>query len=265
MNKIILVLGGNGFIGNAIVKELRKHGHDVIIGTRALNRSLRPGERRIQFHNSSTDQWNDLINGCDIVINTVGILRQRWRESYEQVHHIAVRDLANTCQQKKARLIHISALGLYAKVKSRFLTSKRRGEEALKQNQGDWLIVRPSLLEGNTGYGARWFKKIAQWPVHCTPANATGRIAPLHVEELAKKIVGLVNSAATKRAYEFGGEQTFTFREYLSHLARYKPLIHLSMPAFLIRMVCHVFDLLHITPLSFGHYELMQNDNLPNV
>ena len=264
MNKIVLVLGGHGFIGKAIVKELRKHGHEVIIGTRAHDRSLRPGERRIKFHTACADQWNSLLNGCDVVINAVGILRQRWRESYEQVHHNAVHMLANSCQQNDVRLIHVSALGLDADVKSRFLTSKRLGERAIKQSKGNWLIVRPSLLEGNDGYGAPWFRKIAQWPIHCTPANAKGRIAPLHVNKLAESIVLLVNSNNSQEIHEYGGEHTFTFKSYLNHLAKKKPILHLSLPGILVRMVSHLFDLLHITPLSFGHYELMLSDNLPS-
>ena len=35
------------------------------------------------------------------------------------------------------------------------------------------------------------------------------------------------------------------------------------MPAIVVRAISHLCDLLHVTPLSYGHYELLKFDNLP--
>ena len=82
------------------------------------------------------------------------------------------------------RLVHVSALGLDQRVTSGFLISKRHGEAALRARSFDCVIVRPSLLDGADGYGARWFRKVARWPVHFIPASARGRVAPLDVDDL---------------------------------------------------------------------------------
>ena len=37
------------------------------------------------------------------------------------------------------------------------------------------------------------------------------------------------------------------------------------MPAPLARLASHVCDLLHFSPFSFGHLELMRRDNLPRT
>ena len=265
MNKIILVLGGNGFIGRAVVEHLRRNGHEVIVGTRADKRSLKPGERKVALHKTTAADWDTLIAGCDVVINAVGILRQRWQESYEQVHFLAVQELANACARQNTKFMHVSALGLYAPVKSRFLLSKRKGELAIQRSKANWTIIRPSLLEGGEGYGARWFRKLAKLPIHCTPANAIGRIAPLHVNVLGNKIAELVDKDTSGKIYEFGGDRIFKYKEYLCHLAANKPLLHISIPAWLVRAITHVLDIFHLTPLSFGHYELMLRDNLPQI
>ena len=262
--KQVIVLGGNGFIGNAVVKELQRRRIEALIGTRGRNRTLAPGERRIVFHNASKKEWRALINDCDVVINAVGILRQRWGETYEQVHHHAVAELARVCAKNQVKLIHVSALGIYNKVTSRFLTSKRRGEAALLGSTADWYIVRPSLLDGPNGYGAKWFRKIAQWPVHIAPAK-TGRVAPLDVRELARRIADIVEYNFTQRVHEIGGSRTFEYHQYLRNLAKRPPKFNIRIPVLLARLASHLCDLLHITPLTFGHYELMRYDNLPNT
>jgi len=128
----VLVIGGRGYIGRHIAKHLNDLGAEVIIGTRALHRNIAANERVIALHKMHDYQaWLDAIDGVDCVINTVGILRQRFGESYEQVHHHAVAKLASACQTKDSKLIHISALGLQSDVRSRFMHSKLDGEAAL--------------------------------------------------------------------------------------------------------------------------------------
>jgi uncharacterized protein YbjT (DUF2867 family) len=39
--------------------------------------------------------------------------------------------------------------------------------------------------------------------------------------------------------------------------------IPLSLPAWMVRVAAHALDVLHLTPLSWGHVELMQRDNAP--
>lgn len=259
----VLVLGGNGFIGSALVNQLRRMGVEVLIGTRAKRRCLRAGERRICFHKAEQQDWQTAIDGCQIVINAVGILRQRWQETYQKVHCEAVRKLAFACAEYNTRLVHISVLGLENDVRSRFLLTKAKGEQALMDSGADWIIVRPSLLEGESGYGARWFRKVANWPIHLTPADAKGSIAPLHVDELARAVAQLALAKKPSRIYELGGERHFSFEEYLSHLSHKQPRQRLKIPGILVRLCSHIFDVLHITPLSYGHYELMKHDNLP--
>lgn len=79
----ILVLGGNGFIGSAIVRALSVKGMDVTVATR--KKSLNQVVLRMQTMLDSA-AWIDVIEPFDIVINAVGILRPRLFESYDDVH-----------------------------------------------------------------------------------------------------------------------------------------------------------------------------------
>jgi hypothetical protein len=43
-----------------------------------------------------------------------------------------------------------------------------------------------------------------------------------------------------------------------------KPALQFSVPPFLVRAASHLFDVFALTPLSFGHFELMQVNNVPS-
>ena len=278
----VLVLGGAGFIGRHAVAALLARKHEVVIGSRyperagrRLPRNARACERRtVRFEQLLTaDAWRSLLAGVDVVLNCVGILRQRGAETYEKVHHLAPAALADACSAAGInRLVHVSALGLEARVTSRFLTSKRRGETALRARSIDCVIVRPSLLDGADGYGARWFRKVARWPVHFVPSSARGRVAPIDVDDLGLALAVLCEiDAVPAREIELGGPAQMTIPEYLARLrveqcgARVRPALAIAVPHWLARTGSHVCDLLHITPYSFGHLQLMQHDNVPRV
>jgi len=226
----VLVLGGRGFIGRHVVKHLALLGAKVVVGSRQGGVKQQGGVevRQVVLHKLKThEQWAKVLVGVDVVINTVGILRQRRGETYESVHHHAIETLAEACAERNLRLVHVSALGLDNPVKSKFSTSKRRGESALKNSHANWAIVRPSLVDGEGGYG---------------------------------------EDEPHKRVYELGGNQQIGVIDYLKLLrpSRLKaPALVLKIPVIFARLFSHFFDLIHVTPYSFGHYEMLQNDNTP--
>jgi NADH dehydrogenase len=221
----------------------------------------------------TADTWGRLLAGIDVVVNCVGILRQRGAETYERVHHLAPAAPADACGIAGVRrLVHVSTLSLDERVTSGSLISKRHGEAALQAHSFDCVIVRPSLLDGADGYGARWFRKVARWPVYFIPTSACGRVAPLDVDDLGVALAVLCEiDHLPSREIELGGASQMTIREYLARLwveqrgANARPALTIAIPHWIARIGSHVCDLLHVTPFSFGHLQLMQRDNVPRV
>jgi NADH dehydrogenase len=273
-----MVLGGTGFIGRHAAIALRARGHTVIIGTRHPRRalkklpaSLRDVELRETHFESLTTRyvWHPLLGDVDAVVNAVGILRERGRETYDRVHNMAPTALSAACERLKLRLIHVSALGLRPQALSGFIHSKILAERAIAAGGADYSIVRPSLLDGEGGFGAEWIRRVARWPVHFIPVEARGRMAPLDVRDLGEALAVLCERGGEgRREVELGGSAKRTMAQYLASIRALhdgRLALRVPVPRFVARIVAHVCDLVHFSPFSFGHLELLRRDNLPQM
>lgn len=276
----VLVLGATGFIGRHVVRALIAAGTDVTgvrrgpPGALPENREFGPiAWKHIQLHTvRQADAWREHLQGMDVVINCVGILRQRVGERYDDVHHLMPKALAAACAALGVRLIHTSALGLHEGAKSRFLSSKLKGERAIQASGADHCIVRPSLIDGMGGFGASWLRMLASWPVHFVPRGATGRIAALQASDLGEAYAALacMPTLAQQREANLGGERLFAYRHYLQVLRGVEhveqpvaPALQVLLPDWMSRVGAHLCDLFRFSPFSYGHWILLQRDNMP--
>lgn len=276
----ILVIGGAGFIGRHACRALLAAGHEVVIGTRFPERALAPplaGAKRRAVHMERMTKacdWFDVLADIDAVLNCVGILRERPGESYRRVHcdgPLALAAAASACGV--ARLVHISALGLGVRAASGFIRSKWEAEQGLRGTSArattlSCCIVRPSLLDGPDGFGARWIRALATLPVLALPAAARGRLAVLDVRDLADALCALVQVplGAGCHVFELGGAERRTLAEHVAALRRARGRAepwHIKIPGVLAYGLAWLCDVLHFSPFSRGHLELLARDNLP--
>ncbi|MEX1167761.1 MAG: NAD(P)H-binding protein [Hydrogenophaga sp.] len=275
----VLLLGAQGFIGGHVLQALLSRGFKVVAVRRRLPLQpdgLQPERlswRQLPLHTLlHADAWRPHLQGIDVVINCVGILRQRVGERYDDVHHRMPATLAAACAASGARLIHTSALGLHEGAKSRFLSSKLLGEKAIQASGADHCIVRPSLIDGVGGFGASWLRMLAGWPIHFVPRGATGHIAALRSSDLgeAYAVLAQMPNLADQREANLGGERLFLYRHYLQvlrgveHAAQpARPALQVMLPDWISRTGAHLCDLFRFSPFSYGHWILLQRDNVP--
>ena len=266
----VLVIGGAGFIGRSVVAALIARGADVMVGTRRPKISgSSTTSSAIELHRlTRSEDWFPLIENFDVVVNCAGILRERWGESYKAIYRDAPIAIASTCATLGKRFVHVTALGLTETASSGFITAKLAGERGITALAAETCIVRPSLLDGVDGFGSRWLRRVALWPVHFVPADATGRLAPLHVDDLGHAIAALCACPreVLPASVELGGEERYCIAQYLRALRKtpHGP-VTFAVPAWMVRIAAHLLDIAHLTPLSWGHVELMRRDNVPRA
>ena len=102
--------------------------------------------------------------------------------------------------------------------------------------------------------------------------GADGNIAALDVADLGDALSRLCRASAASlrlshsREFDLGGTSHYVFRDYVQALRRRhtsKPSLCIPVPALLARAFAHVCDVLHFTPFSYGHWELLRRDNVP--
>src|SRR5262245_21590703 len=121
----IILTGGTGFIGKALVNELVKHGHNVTVLSRNATRTralLPPTVNCINWNPFSTDTRPEVFEGADAVINLAGepIAEQRWTEARKRLmwdSRIAatrsVVDALRSHATKPCVLVNASGIGYY--------------------------------------------------------------------------------------------------------------------------------------------------------
>lgn len=268
-NLKVLVLGGKGFVGSHAVKFLRREGVEVTVGTRQPRANSDTTEVKAVLHDMVRESdWTDLVSQFDVTLNSVGILRQRRGETYEAVHHHAPAAIAAACSKTGKRFVHVSAVGVRPEAKSRFNTSKLRGEQAIAKVGKDYVVARISLLDGDGGFGAAWLRGVARLPVFIVPTSAVGRIAALTADDAGEALANLCTrpDSTNRKNVDLGGEELYLFEDYIRGLRRRHTshrALAIRLPGALTRIAAHIFDLIHFSPFSFGHWEMLCHDNIP--
>jgi uncharacterized protein YbjT (DUF2867 family) len=221
--RTVLLLGASGFIGEHLARALEAAGHELVCGVRGAR--TMPGRRSVAIdymRDHAVTDWLPRLQGIDVVINAIGILRETRGATFEAVHVNAPIALFQACLEAGVKkVVQMSALGADAQAVSRYHLSKKRADDALAALPIPWVIVQPSLVFGLGGRSAALFLQLAALPLVSLPGDGGQHVQPVHIDDLTTAIVTLVGSA------EFDGEripvvgpQPATLREFLAALRR---------------------------------------------
>jgi uncharacterized protein (TIGR01777 family) len=72
----IMIAGGSGFLGNALIKSFLADRHKVFILTRGT--SVIPGAQAIKWDAKTTSGWGHLVNEMDVIIHLAGRSLASW-------------------------------------------------------------------------------------------------------------------------------------------------------------------------------------------
>jgi len=221
---LVCVFGANGFVGHYVVRRLAKDGWRVRACVRrphtAGDLKVMGAVGQIQLvqanirYKKSVEQ---AVQGCDAVINLAGILVEQGRQNFNAVHVLGTKNIAGAAKAAGVKnVVHVSALGADPQSDSNYARTKAEGEQAVTTAVPTADIVRPSILFGaGDGFFTR-FARLANLSL-ALPLLGGGatKFQPLYGDDLAHAICKIVGRGSTGKTWEFGGAQTFTFKQLL--------------------------------------------------
>ena len=260
----VLVTGGTGFVGPAIVRALADAGHTVRVLERKPGRSAGlPSQESVQGDVNDPASLRSATEGQEVVVHLVALLAGP-PEEFQRVMEQGTRDLvAAATEAGVRRFVLMSALGVDEQTKELvpYYHAKWEMEQTVRDSGIEHVIFRPSFIFGPGGGALQQFGRIAKLaPVTPIVGPGTQRIQPIWIEDLAAYFAaGVDKPEAAGRTFELGGPDIVTWNELWSllksTLGKRRPSIHL--PFGLIRIQAAVLEKLPRPPVTRDQLKML--------
>ncbi len=256
---IATILGGGGFIGRYLVRNLTKKNYRCIIPTRNpfqkgyLKTQAPPGAIEfIDWKLNDFSRIEEAIHNSDVVINLIGILYETRKQKFSKIHSEIPDLVSKICSESDVKkFIQVSAIGASAESKSFYQKTKYAGEIKALANFKNTIIVRPSVVCGTEDNFTNLFSKLSFLPI--IPILKTSyRFQPILVTDVADailKIIDVKNNGGS--IYEIGGPKIISFGDMVKSILKVinKKRIILEMPMPLAKLQSKIMRLLPIPPI----------------
>jgi uncharacterized protein YbjT (DUF2867 family) len=228
-NRLIAVFGGSGFIGRHIVRALVKRGWRVRVAVRRPDLAffLQPigtvGQiTAVQANLRYPDSVEAALIGAEAAINVVGIGAQSGAQRFDAVHVEGARTIAKLTNARGIPLVHVSGIGADASSPSPYIASKGLGEQAVRAEAPDAIILRPSVVFGPEDKFFSRFGFLARYSL-ALPLFGGGetKLQPVYVGDVAEAVANAMDGQAkTGATYELGGPDQMTLRQAVEFVCR---------------------------------------------
>ena len=271
--QIITIIGGSGFVGSYVVKELAKTGASIIIASRDPERAL-PSKTSGNTGQISLIQANlrdeasveRAVRNADVVINLVGLLYESGKQNFTTIHAKAAESLAKSAKKAGAKkFIHMSALGVNKPSQSKYARTKLTGEKAVLEAFPEATIIRPSVIFGAEDTFFNRFAQIACVSPVIPVIGEKTKFQPVYVADVAKAFAKVAqNDTAAGHIYELGGSCVYSFKELMELMlsVMHSKRVLMPIPFPLASLQAAVLELLPNPLLTRDQVRLLREDNI---
>lgn len=266
----VLVIGGSGFIGTNLSRELVDRGHDVTVLARdPSDDELPESVKTVSGDVTNYDSIEGAFEGQHAAIFLVALSPLFKPKGGDQKHlEIHLGGTENAVKAAEAhgvkRFIQISALGADPDGPTAYIRAKGQAENVVQASELKWTIFRPSVVFGDGGEFVSFTKKLAPPYVTPLPGGGKTRFQPLWVGDLVPMLADtLDDDAHVGQTYEVGGPERLTLAEVakLAHGADGRSVTVVPVPMGLAGVGLSIGGMLPGFPMGSDQYRSLKFDN----
>jgi NADH dehydrogenase len=219
---VILVAGGTGFIGRAIVRRLRSAGQPVRVLSRGTSNPF-AGDAGVTLARGDVREPSTLgaaMAGADVVVCAVQFPGHPVEVPSEGLTYDAFdrQGTVNLVAAARAagvrRVVYLSGAGVGEGRREEWFVAKDGAERAVRESGLEWIVVRPSWVYGPGDKSLSKLVFLARW-LPAVPMTSMGhnRVRPVHIDDLAEVVARCAVDDAVGETVGVGGPEFLTMRE----------------------------------------------------
>ena len=266
--KLVVLMGGSGFLGNYVAQALLERGARVRIASRNPDKAfkLKPLANlgQIQFARCNAADRASVersIAGADAVVNLIGAFDGNLRRLMGEAPGWMAEAAASTGARA---FVHVSAIAPEPNedAEIEYAAAKRLGEKQVLAAFPKATILRPSIVFGKDDKFINMFAGlISNLPV--LPVFAPdAKLQPVYVDDVAEAAVRALEQPDVfgGKIYELGGPEQLSMMDINRAIAeaQYRDRSFLPMPD----AISAIFAALPGTPMGSDQWELLKSGNV---
>jgi NADH dehydrogenase len=272
--KEILVFGASGQIGRHLIRKLTKNNYKVVAVTRNIHQKgyilktqANPGYLEIvELTYFNIEKIMRLVEECSICINLIGILFEKRKNFFKNIH-TDFPDLLSKLSAKKniEKLIHLSSLGIEKSLDSKYAISKLEGENKIKNNFDRAVVLKPSVVYSvDDNFTTSFMTLLNRLPIIPIYYEGKTKFAPIHVIDLVEIIFDVVQGKTKEQTIECIGPEILSFKEIILKLLKAidKKRLLIPMPLAIAKMTAKILEMMPNPLITLDQINLLKHDNI---
>jgi NADH dehydrogenase len=238
---MILVTGGTGFVGRALIRQLVANGQQVRTLIRPSPRTPNlPRGVPVEVAVASLNDERGLraaLRGVDVVYHLAGAEHQGARANILEVDARGTYNLSLAAAEMRVRrFFYVSHLGAGRSSYYPLLKIKGIAEEHIRRSGVAHTIFRTALLYGpEDHFTTSLARALAFFPLYIMPRDGEVLLQPLWVEDLVTCLLWSMDTPETlNHTFEIGGAEYFPLRQAAeiiqSTIGKHRWFLSLGLP-----------------------------------
>lgn len=275
----VAIIGGTGFVGSNIARELVTSGHQVSLLVR------NGSEHKVPDIEVWRTTCGDIVDStalgqaladCDAVVYSVGLLREFPSRgiTFENAQFdgvVRTADAANRANVGRFVLLSATGVGVPG---TAYQETKFRAEQHVLNSKLDVVVLRPSVIFGDPGpnmeFATQLYRDMVAPPVPAigffsgvSTKSGAVLMSPVHVGDMALAVCKLLQKPTAAGTYLLGGPEVLSWTEMIQRIAAAagKRKWVMPMPIALMKLAASLLDRIPAFPVTRDQLTMLAQDN----